>query len=161
MFPRPSRHLLNQTCSWNEHIPHVAIQSLSKFGESSQRNTAFSFGYFELSHALGADSNAAPQRVGTHSESEPDGFDPSTPGCTISVEPRVFTELRIQLCQAGYVQATFQGINGGLEREQQLGCARSVRAQPTAFLRPGCKQLAHCHMESSAIFARKVSWGTT
>jgi len=35
MFHCPLRDLLDQTRSWNQHIPHLAIQTVSNAGKSS------------------------------------------------------------------------------------------------------------------------------
>ena len=60
----------------------------------------------------------------------------------------VLAELRIQLQQAGDVEAAFQERTGRYRVGQHLGCLRLTPAQPTAFLWNRCKHLVN--------FARKV-----
>jgi len=63
MLSCPSSHLLDQTRSWNQHIPHLAIQPMGNASQGLQCDGALCLCRFELPHSLSAYSDTTTQRT--------------------------------------------------------------------------------------------------
>jgi len=88
---------------------HLAIHPVSEAHEGSQGDRSIRLCLFQLAYALRGHAQAVTKSFRTHAQRQPDGLGPTAPRCGVEPQFGELAELAVQFCQAGEVQAGFQG----------------------------------------------------